>query len=289
MTERVWVLNLDAEHELMGRPTDPLAAIARRPDLVRSLRQTLVPAGDRIALSVGERHEGARGRAFSPTPRALACLASLGASAPAWAPGADVLSRVSSRVFSAELGLALPGARVARSVADVERAVGEATPSGAWLLRRVYGFAGNGRRVAKVGPLGAADRGFAAKALSLGALLVEPWVAVALECSLHGFVGLERTVLGRAVVSDVGPGGVWRASRLETGELDVGERRALETEAGRAGAALRAAGYRGPFGVDGFRWSAEASVGFVARSEINARYTMAWGLGMGDARPDLDG
>ena len=63
----------------------------------------------------------------------------------------------------------------------------------------------------------------------------------------------------------------------------------LREELDRAAEALRAAGYFGPFGIDAFTWEGDdGTVHLHRRSEINARYSMGWAIGMGDARPDLE-
>ena len=104
---RAWVLNLDAEHELAaGRryaPTRALQAIVARER--RRLLGTLVAPGDIVLDDVvledvvledvvlsqdealdPERTRGLEGRAWSPTPRALARLAAAGAHVPAASP-----------------------------------------------------------------------------------------------------------------------------------------------------------------------------------------------------------
>jgi hypothetical protein len=50
---------------------------------------------------------------------------------------------------------------------------------------------------------------------------------------------------------------------------------------------LRGAGYFGPFGVDGYVWDDDGARRVQPRSDVNARYSMGWAVGMGEARPDL--
>jgi hypothetical protein len=66
------------------------------------------------------------------------------------------------------------------------------------------------------------------------------------------------------------------------------EHEALLEAAHGAAAALAAAGYFGPFGVDAYRYAAAGVMAYNPRSEINARYSMGWAVGMGDLRPDLE-
>jgi len=53
---------------------------------------------------------------------------------------------------------------------------------------------------------------------------------------------------------------------------------AMLDEARRVGAALFRAGYFGPFGVDGFTYRQGETALLQRRSEINARYSMGFGL-----------
>jgi len=280
------VLNLESDLELAGESVDPLAVVRDRPALAAPLLGTLVPRGDLVLDGSGVRADDLPGRAFSPTPRALERLRSAGARPPS-APPLEVLQRVASRAFSAELGLGLPGARLAKSLAEVADVVRQAPRSGSWLLRRVYGFAGKGRLLVRAGELTPGGARFVSRALELGAVLVEPWVEIELDASMHGFLAPEVT-LGVPTIAEVGAGGVWRASRVETGELSGEEVSALEVEARRVADALRRAGYSGPFGIDGFRHREGEARRFVARCDLNPRYTMGWAVGMGDRRPDLD-
>jgi hypothetical protein len=71
-------------------------------------------------------------------------------------------------------------------------------------------------------------------------------------------------------------------------ELSAAERKTLCDVAERTAHALAEAGYFGPFGIDAFRWRDEGGVlHFNPRSDLNARYSMGWHVGMGDWRPDV--
>ncbi|MEQ1894464.1 MAG: hypothetical protein ABL998_18135, partial [Planctomycetota bacterium] len=114
---RVWLLNLDAEHELEAArayaPTKELAAIVARES--RRLLGTLVRPGDLVLgpeeLSDEQRARlaGLEGVAWSPTPRALARLAAAGVLLPA-APPVEVLRTVNARPFAAAVRAPLAGA-----------------------------------------------------------------------------------------------------------------------------------------------------------------------------------
>ena len=75
--------------------------------------------------------------------------------------------------------------------------------------------------------------------------------------------------------------------RLAPGELPRDDEGTLREELSRVAAALGAAGYFGPFGIDGFVYLDGQHVRFNPRCEINARYTMNWLAGMAGQRPDL--
>ena len=54
--------------------------------------------------------------------------------------------------------------------------------------------------------------------------------------------------------------------------------------------ALRRAGYFGPFGLDAFHYrGSDGALRFHGCSDVNARFSMAWGIGMGGWRPSDSG
>ncbi len=285
---RAWLLNLDAEDEVdpARRQSDPLAALARRPELVEQLRE-LIPAGDvvidreRPAALVG-----LHVLAWCPTPAARALVTKRGGRLEG--PGIDVLRRTLSRGLSASLGLSLEASSF---VDDPDAAVTKilgASPTGAWLARRAYGFAGRGRRVIGSTP-NDLDRAFVVRAAREGGVLLEPLVERTADFGLHGHIDERGLAMGEPTTTHVDAAGVWRTTaRASSDELSRGERTALRTELERAARALLDAGHRGPFGIDAYRYRLGGEVRFNPRCEVNARYSMGWALGMGDRRPDLD-
>jgi hypothetical protein len=92
-------------------------------------------------------------------------------------------------------------------------------------------------------------------------------------------------IFGQPTIQDVDATGAWQSTAL-TDALTSDEQSALRREAQRTAQALHDAGYFGPFGIDGFRWRApDGELHFQPRSEINARYSMGWAIGMGGFRP----
>jgi hypothetical protein len=284
MVARAWFLNFDAEAELAdpSARTSSRAVEARARGLAERAVGLLAP-GD-VTLWPGVRAEGLAGRAWCPTTRALAAIADAGASLPR-APPMEVLRRVNHRRFSAELGQSLPGARYVETRAELDATF--AMNGGRWLLKRPFGFAGRGRLRVTAGALSATDERWIALSLAAGeGLQVEPWVERAGDFAIHGWVPREGPpVFGSVTCQRCDATGAWVSTeRARAGDMTGAEHDALVEAAHRAAAALAAAGYFGPFGVDAYRYA----VGFNPRSEINARYSMGWAVGMGELRPDLE-
>lgn len=286
----VFLLNLDPERELAGRSRDPFRALEDRPSLRDDL--ATLTRGARVLERGDVARRGAAGlvgRAFMPTPSAVVALGAAGAVVPV-APSLDVLRRVNHRAFSYAMGGALSGA-CASTIDDVARALEAPRSVEALLLKRPLGWAGRGRRRAT--RLDEPTEAFCRRAIQEeGAVAIEPLLDRTLDAAIHGFLdprgGLTR---GEPTIARVSGGGSFLGSERDHGVLAAEERSALFDEIARVGDLLGDAGYFGPFGVDAFRYR-DAGTGarrFLARCEINARYTMGWATGMGDARPDLEG
>jgi hypothetical protein len=277
---RAWLLNFDADEEL-ARPDGPRRMPSSRAIEARLVRARvlLVPRGD--CLASASVHAD-RVLCWMPTRRALAAIERLGLPVPQ-APSFDIVRRVNSRKFSADLGSGPRGARWIGHLEELERALRE---PGDWLLRTAHGFAGRGRWPT-TSPTEEATRNFARAAFTRdGGLELAPRVLVHAEFALHGFIARGGAItIGVPTVSHVDPQGQWQRVSCVRSELSSVESNALESAAHETALALQSAGYFGPFGIDAFRYG-EHRV-FCARSEINARYTMAWGRGMRGRRVDL--
>ena len=284
-----WVLNLDADREL-ARPERFQRRKAnqdRIEALIPNLRPLIGPDARLVRDGDAEgAHEGCIGKAWCPTPSALRALTRVGATIAA-VPELAVLRRVNHRAFCTELGPMLPGARFLDDFDAIVATLSEPTPSGSWLLKLPYGFAGTGRLPIFVGRLTDGERGWIRQSLSKGGLQVEPLVDRLADFSIHGTVAPDGTLrLGVPVRQEVSPGGVWESACLPSpSDLAAAERLALLDEAERVGRALFEAGYFGPYGVDAFRYRWGDETRLCSRCEINARYTMSWALGMGLVRP----
>ena len=276
-----WVLNLDADLELArGEGYTPSASVARNvAAFAERLRASLVVEADDLVVDGSEREGEARGlvgRAFCPTPRAIATLVRAGAE-PEPHPSFEVLRRVASRAFSASLGQTMPKATFATRIDEAREILrGEPSPGTGWRIKRTYGMAGRFHRVVDRAPRDE-DVAFLASWIAEGGVQIEPNVRVVREYALHGLVVIGGDVrLGALTEQRTDASGAWLATELA---LDAPNeiRHAIERETDRAGRALASAGYFGPFNVDAFEYDG----GFRARSEVNARYSMGFAIGLG--------
>ena len=295
-----WVLNLDADVELAAIASGAAGARggyaprrsvreAMRAFVPRLAASLLDPARDVLVDedSPPQVARGLVGRAFCPTPRALRLLRRAGAE-PEPHPDCEVLLRVNSRAFASSLGATLPSAVFVADPGEARALLGTPPPPAiarAWRVKRNFGMAGRGQRVVLPLGLGEQDLAFVRAGLREGGVQIEPDVTIVAEFSVHGLTEPGGALtLGPVVKQRCDARGAWTASeRIPPAEAPAD----LVPEAARVAAALTAAGYFGPFGVDAFTYrvclgAAErgrADAGAVAlqpRSEINARYTMGF-------------
>jgi hypothetical protein len=283
--KRAFVLNLDADEELAGRPSRELGREARARLVARSSELGLL-VGDAYVLGTEDdaRARGLVGLAFCPTPRALATLTKALA-VPAPAPSFEVLARVNHRKFCADLGQTLQGAAFVHDLESVASRMREREGI-EWVLKHPHGYVGRMRH--RTFALDARTTSFAVSCLEeAGGLELEPWVARTDDYALHGYVARDGALtLGEPTRQICDGRGVWQKTSREH-DLSTEERAVLVDETQRVGRALVEAGYFGPFGVDAFRYLDAGEARFHPRCEINARYTMGYAVGMGDRRPDL--
>lgn len=210
------------------------------------------------------------GIAWCPTRLAQAELQSAGmASAPA--PPLACLRRVNSRAFCADLGQTLDGAGFFSETEPLLRALGQFR--GAYRLKRNYSVAGRGQRRGR-GPVDDAGRAFIDASMRTGGLQLEPDVTIESELVVHGFIDGQAVLVAGPMRQCCDAYGAFVSA--EPLEEFAAERRRFIEEAERVGAALREAGYFGPFGVDGYVYREAGGVRLNPRSEINARFTLAY-------------
>ncbi len=284
-----WVLNLDADLELaLPHGYTPRRAVleAMKP-YVGLLARSLFGPEDRLAddafaaLPAIERATFT-GRAFCPTPRAIAALRRAGVE-PEPHPTVEVLRLVNSRAFSASLGQTLPGASFVTTIEAARAVLAEPPPVGVgWRVKRNFGMTGRGQRIVAVAP-DAGDLAFLVAGLAEGGVQIEPNLSIDHELSIHGMIDIGRApTLGAVVRQLCDARGAWLATERITSETpyDLEIAAAVRAEAQRVASALVAAGYHGPFGVDAYVYRSESgTLDIQLRSEINARYSMGFGIG----------
>jgi hypothetical protein len=285
-TRSAWVLNLDADHELEDpRGYTPSRATHERVRAFATRLHALLQAGDVVLEAGATVPPGSyAGKAWCPTPRALATLAAAGCEPPD-SPPLAVLQRVNDRRFAIELGL---GALSARYVTDAASAIGllrAMRPTEGWLMKRAFGMAGRGHRRGH-GPPSDSDLRWLRNSLRHGhGVSVEPWVTRQADFAMHGrLTRAGEATLGRAVMQRCDARGRWQESLpAPAGSLHAGELELLQRTAEAVAHALHEAGYFGPFGIDAFAYLDESGQRrFHPLVEINARYCMGWpssGLG----------
>lgn len=295
-----WVLNLDAEHEfergVRYAPTEQVKRIVAR-ERAR-LIGTLVQPRDVVVTESSPPNcaTGLTGRAWSPTPRALALLARAGAE-PSVAPSLEVLSRVNARSFAAVVREPLrEGSFEKHTASDIDETLALLSrpapqTAGGWLVRRSFGAAGRGRRRIAAGQPNEHELQWLAAGLRRGALVIESFVTVTREYTRSGWVAENGAVtISAPCFQATTPEGAWtRTECAERGAVTRTDDARLAAATLAAGTALARAGYFGPFGIDAFRHRSHSGRGMRATlnplSEINARYTMDWMTAMGLSRP----
>jgi hypothetical protein len=296
----VWLLNLDAEHELAcaGRYTPSRAMVSLVARQRRHLLGGLVAPGDGVLpdreLTAAEREAlaGRRGLAWSPTPGALARLRAAGLAVEP-APALAVLRAVNARPFASRVREPLRGAsfekRLAPDLATALELVDRPAGFG-WLARRSFGAAGRGRLRLRSGRPTAAERAWLEASLRLGPLVIEPWVEITREYTRSGWVAAGGEVLvAPPCFQETTAQGAWtRTKAAGAGEVPDEDDRRVAEALEHAGRALARAGYFGPFGIDAFRHRDPARPArsvLNPLSEINARFTMDWTTGMVERAP----
>jgi hypothetical protein len=280
MTRFAWLLNLDAELELARAPLEyvpRLKLLAQLAEHGRGSRALLGEADALITPNSPPPGPGFVGRAWCPTPRALALFAALGIPAEPH-PEAHVLRRVNHRLFAHEVGGGLPEQQYFTEREPLAALLRRAARP--WLVKRPLTFAGRGQ-MRFYGPITDKQWSWLDVSLEREGVIVEPLVTPTLELSVHGFLWRDqRYELGRVCVQEVSERGVFRGVRLaRPEELSEAEHTTLAASAERVARALGVAGYFGPFGIDAYRYELEGRRGFCALGEINARYTMGFAVG----------
>jgi hypothetical protein len=272
-----WVLNLDAELEMAEPSYCPRSHLLSQLERYGQGARALLGPRDVLLGSSSQTALGRVGRAWCPTPRAIARMAKAGVK-PEPHPPLSVLHAVNHRKFASNLSLGLSEQRYVEDRLELDKLLRKKERG--WLLKRPLSFAGRGQQRI-FGNVDAKQSAWIDASLRRTGLVIEPFVTPTLEVSLHGFIWRDqRHELGRTCVQEVSGRGVFRSIRLtRAGELLPGEERQLVDAAEQTAAALARASYFGPFGIDGYRYTSDGQGAFCALSEINARYSMGFTTG----------
>jgi hypothetical protein len=200
-------------------------------------------------------------------------------------PSPEVVAKVHHRRFhlqiAAEIGCALPGARMVESLADLDRALRDGPRS--WVVKAPFSASGRSRYIERNDDPTLTDPKSRRTVEGLfayhGPLLFEPWmertedfgVSALLAGGELRIVGVHRQRVDRK--------GQFEGIDLEAG-LSAEERGRLVATTEAVASALRRAGYVGPFGIDAWRYRREdGEIVLNPLGEINARMTFglaAW-------------
>lgn len=278
---RAFFPNLDAERELATPgPYQPTGAVLGHIRRQGSRLEALALAERLLDVESPERPSDGVELALSWCPTAFArnSLQDAGWRQPR-APGMAVLRQVNDRRFLVEEFVADEALeRTWVGPGDDLRWL-RTTPDACFRLKRRFGFAGRGQRTLSANP-SPDDLRFIADSQRHG-FLRERQCEIVAEWSLHGVVDETECLLGK-------PCRQWcdRFGSAIRHEPDAAfeHRGMLHESAERVAERLRAAGYFGPFGIDAFSYRWRDEVRFNPLSDLNARFTMGWSIGMGSRR-----
>jgi hypothetical protein len=132
-------------------------------------------------------------------------------------------------------------------------------------------------------PLSDDDRRWLKNSLREG-ILVEPHWDVLEEWSVHGALAPSRLVLGQPCRQWCDAFG--SVVRIEPAESHSLMAKKILLAARDVADSLSVSGYFGPFGIDGFVYRDAAGSVCNPISDINARFTLGWSIGMGPQREE---
>lgn len=333
MPSRLLVGNLDAEHRLAGEsvtraalttasalatllgvfaagdrdrlwtpvPVDPERVPEvpglPRPDLVSGPWERLEPASGVLAWAEVPGVAALRSAAAKetrPAPTAPPLHELLWHIPP---PDPEAVKRVLHRGFhlrvAQRLEVALPGAQMVRSVAELEEHLAqggaEASPTGGWVGKAPWSAAGRSRVIEPSAagetsslPESVLTRSARRRVERLlarhGELLFEPWMDRVADFGCTGVVTGEGGEVDAATVRvhrlHVDSQGRFQGIELPATDAARHESRPLREVAQRVAAALRDTGYRGPYGIDAYlHRDRQGREVLHPLGEINARLT----------------
>jgi hypothetical protein len=193
-------------------------------------------------------------------------------------PPPAVVAAVHHRAFclqvAREIGCALPGARMVESLAELDRILRTAPP--AWIVKAPLSASGRFRYIERDGPAltnSKARRTVERLFEHRGSLLFEPWMDRTEDFGVSALLGPSNLRIVGIHGQRVDRKGQFAGIDLHPALSDQDRHQLLETVEVVA-AALRRAGYVGPFGIDAWRYRREdGSIVLNPLGEINARMT----------------
>ncbi|HEX3481331.1 MAG TPA: hypothetical protein VHT91_40235 [Kofleriaceae bacterium] len=281
--------NLDCEARWAGVALP--GAVERRISLYATLLAACAPDGDRPEIWVPAEVDAARLIAHPgwapPVVRAPAPPeAPPGAFDLAWADPAAAAANDRSRALAiaGELGIALPGARVVASLAELDAHLSahfsaHFAGSGGrpWICKARWTAAGRDRARGTGALTGELRTRISRMLQRFGPLVFEPWLDRVLDLGVCGEVTAAevRLLEPHRIATDPRGGflGIELSPRLDPG---VAERLCAVARAAATRLAAQT-GYRGPFAIDAFvHRDPESGDSLHPLCEINARYSFGW-------------
>ncbi len=277
---RAWVFNLDAEDELARYPLPYARTVSMEAIIRKRVPVALLGPGDIVLDEVPVEADGYEGAAWCPTPFAQGAWRRAGLPSRI-VPSPEILRRVNHRQFALSFSDPCLESQFIENAASWEDWL-RMHHCGNWLLKRPFGYVGRGQR--KIAwPLSLQDRAWVDASLRADGFLIERFVHIVKELALHGWIEGEKCSWGTLTEQAVDEHRVWLGSRtIDDAPMQSRIRDACEPLA----TALVVAGYFGPFGVDAYLWKDDrGQLQCNAVSELNARYTMGYAVGMGALTP----
>lgn len=176
-----------------------------------------------------------------------------------------------------DLGCALPGAQMVDSLGRLDRLLADPGAPSAWVVKAPFSAAGRARYIERNGPR-LADPKSRRTVENLvdrhGPLLFEPWLDRTADWGCSALLTAEGLRIVGIHRQRVDAKGQFAGIDLDTADLPERDRERLIEVVTAVAAALRGAGYVGPFGVDAWHWRRpDGTVAFHPLGEINARMT----------------
>jgi hypothetical protein len=278
--DRLWLPAPVDPGRMAEVPGLPKVEIAAWPLAALPPVETLLAWGETPEVAACREGPQAWGGAFVPLHELLWHLPP-----PAPAVAATVHHRAFCLRVAEGLGFALPGARMVETLADLESLLAGSEAPRSWVVKAPLSAAGRDRHIGRDGMgLGdpAARRGVEGLFRRFGPLLFEPWMERTDDFGCTAILlpdgGLRVTGFHRQLVDRRGQfvgielGACFKS--LGFAGLTEEERSRMETAISGVASALREVGYRGPFGIDAWRYlEPDGSPVFHPIGEINARMT----------------